>query len=504
MSNGYPANNVYIGARYVPKLVGEWDSTKETAYEPLIIVTYQGNSYTSRQYVPAGIDISNTEYWVLTGNFNGQIESFRLALEAVGDRANTIYMDTVQDMIVSTRLKAGDIVTCFGYYNQGDMPQLSYVISSSGSNSDGGSTLALNNGLFANAIFGGTVYPEWYGIDNSHNNWDAYMAFIESHNVDYAFMAKTYTLPRPLVTHKSIIGSNNGKKRTVLQASTKFAKLSGTTYFGVDLSQFSSVVCFRNLTRADEKSNPIITNIEIQCESNDCGLLIADGVNLTVDSLLIEGSAIVGLSTVFCYISKISNVNVIPAGGYGFFYGGYPNYSGPSGTTTLTVTACGIEDNNNVAKIGHYISGNTVTLIGCYADHIKTVEAKAFFINGRSITLIDCSTEDFIGNDYYTCPYYVTDGNVIIINPFISEDVECNMLISGSGSPYIMIMGGRTNDKPLCYFGDTFTGTFIADTPSGNSEIFTSNAPNMKSIAITPTGVFKKVGTAFKEYQISS
>lgn len=91
MSNGYPANNVYIGARYVPKIVGEWDSTKETAYEPLIIVTYQGNSYTSRQYVPAGIDINNTEYWVLTGNFNGQIESFRLALEAMNSRidANT-------------------------------------------------------------------------------------------------------------------------------------------------------------------------------------------------------------------------------------------------------------------------------------------------------------------------------------------------------------------------------------------------------------------------------
>ena len=88
MSNGYPANNVYIGARYVPKLVGEWDSTKETAYEPLIIVTYQGDSYTSRQYVPAGVDIGNTEYWVLTGNFNGQIESFRLALEALNNKVN--------------------------------------------------------------------------------------------------------------------------------------------------------------------------------------------------------------------------------------------------------------------------------------------------------------------------------------------------------------------------------------------------------------------------------
>lgn len=97
MPNGYPANNVYIGARYVPKLVGEWDSTKETAYEPLIIVTYQGNSYTSRQYVPAGIDISNTEYWVLTGNFNGQIESFRLALEALNNKVEGHPFTNVKD-----------------------------------------------------------------------------------------------------------------------------------------------------------------------------------------------------------------------------------------------------------------------------------------------------------------------------------------------------------------------------------------------------------------------
>ena len=108
MYNGYPANNVYIGARYVPKLVGEWDSTKETAYEPLIIVTYQGNSYTSRQYVPAGIDISNTEYWVLTGNFNGQIESFRLALEAMNDRVDAAEQATRRNAHDFNALIIGD------------------------------------------------------------------------------------------------------------------------------------------------------------------------------------------------------------------------------------------------------------------------------------------------------------------------------------------------------------------------------------------------------------
>lgn len=67
----------YIGARYVPVFAdpAEWVSTR--TYEPLTIVTHEGNSYTSRQYVPAGIDITNTAYWVETGDYNAQVEAYR-------------------------------------------------------------------------------------------------------------------------------------------------------------------------------------------------------------------------------------------------------------------------------------------------------------------------------------------------------------------------------------------------------------------------------------------
>lgn len=73
------ATRQYIGARYVPIFDGEWDNTKE--YEPLVIVSNLGNSYTSRTYVPAGVDISNTKYWALTGNYNAQIEAYRQDVE---------------------------------------------------------------------------------------------------------------------------------------------------------------------------------------------------------------------------------------------------------------------------------------------------------------------------------------------------------------------------------------------------------------------------------------
>lgn len=83
-----PAKGVrqYVGARYVPVFANplEWSDTRE--YEPLTIVAYQGNSYTSMQYVPTGISIADTAYWALTGNFNAQVEAYRAEVRAFDDR----------------------------------------------------------------------------------------------------------------------------------------------------------------------------------------------------------------------------------------------------------------------------------------------------------------------------------------------------------------------------------------------------------------------------------
>lgn len=68
-------NRQYVGARYVPKVVGEWN--KALRYEPLSIVTHDGNSFTSKVPVPANIDITNTDYWINTGNYNAQVEAYR-------------------------------------------------------------------------------------------------------------------------------------------------------------------------------------------------------------------------------------------------------------------------------------------------------------------------------------------------------------------------------------------------------------------------------------------
>lgn len=73
----------YIGTRYVPVFADpvEWDSTRQ--YEPLTIVTHQGASYTSRQYVPAGIEITNESYWVLSADYNAQVEAYRKEVRGI-------------------------------------------------------------------------------------------------------------------------------------------------------------------------------------------------------------------------------------------------------------------------------------------------------------------------------------------------------------------------------------------------------------------------------------
>ena len=85
-----PRRNVYVGHRYVPKIFGEWD--KQNQYEGLSIVTHQGNSYTSKKRVPVGIDILNEEYWVVTGNYNAQVEEYRKEVKDL-----SIYVDTELD-----------------------------------------------------------------------------------------------------------------------------------------------------------------------------------------------------------------------------------------------------------------------------------------------------------------------------------------------------------------------------------------------------------------------
>lgn len=137
------ATKQYIGSRYVPLFADpiEWD--KKKTYEALTIVYHQGNSYTSRQSVPAGVDITDTTYWALTGNYNAQIEQYRKetasklstvttdgTLKGDGTKTNplkvklnhsTVMSDTGKTVYPTLMHKQGDSSTILGIgFNVGD------------------------------------------------------------------------------------------------------------------------------------------------------------------------------------------------------------------------------------------------------------------------------------------------------------------------------------------------------------------------------------------------
>ena len=116
--NAHPGARLqYIGSRYVPVLGRkgedsiEWDNTG--TYEPLTIVLYQGNSYTSRQFVPVGIEIINQEYWANTGNYNAQIEQYRQDVADVKDQisAANANIGNINTQIGEMKTQIGEIET---------------------------------------------------------------------------------------------------------------------------------------------------------------------------------------------------------------------------------------------------------------------------------------------------------------------------------------------------------------------------------------------------------
>lgn len=83
-------NRKYIGARYVPKFASPIEWSSDYNYEPLMIVLHDGDTYTSAQFVPAGISITNDDYWVKTADYNAQIAQFADDLATLEDTVDSI------------------------------------------------------------------------------------------------------------------------------------------------------------------------------------------------------------------------------------------------------------------------------------------------------------------------------------------------------------------------------------------------------------------------------
>ena len=157
------ALKVYIGARYAPKFSGAWNKGNE--YSALEVVYANNQSYVSRKTVPANTEITNTEFWIKSSDWNAQVAQYNANVEQYNtnvERYNTnveqyqqavssFYADTMhsyntkEDMVNDETLKLGETLLTCGNATVGDGGGSFWqVVGETSANA-----VALKNGLFA-------------------------------------------------------------------------------------------------------------------------------------------------------------------------------------------------------------------------------------------------------------------------------------------------------------------------------------------------------------------
>lgn len=185
----------YIGARYVPRFSdvnnGNWSSVY--SYEPLTIVKNGNDYYTSKKSVPVGIQITNTEYWIKTGDYNGAISGLDTRVSLLEANSNYNGIETFgivndgttdntaafKSIVDNVALKAG------GYRISGSVTIDANVVFCGGAYLvlDEGAQVTFNNGILANpcqqifegngdAIIRGEAYADWYGCKRNDDTFD--------------------------------------------------------------------------------------------------------------------------------------------------------------------------------------------------------------------------------------------------------------------------------------------------------------------------------------------
>ena len=153
----------YIGARYAPQFMGAWDKASE--YAALSVVYTNDQSYVSRKTVPANTEITNTEFWIKSADWNAQVtqynqnveryqanvERYNQNVETYTQAVDQFYADTLHsydtkaDMVADSSLKLGDTLLTCGNAAIGDGGGSFYQVVPETS----AKAVALENGLFA-------------------------------------------------------------------------------------------------------------------------------------------------------------------------------------------------------------------------------------------------------------------------------------------------------------------------------------------------------------------
>ena len=83
-----------IESGFSPSFAGDWDINTAYPKWSMVYVPAEGTSYMAKQNVPAGIPITNTDYWQLTADYNAQMQEIQDQLDALDAKVNAVYNTT--------------------------------------------------------------------------------------------------------------------------------------------------------------------------------------------------------------------------------------------------------------------------------------------------------------------------------------------------------------------------------------------------------------------------
>lgn len=325
----------YIGARYAPKFIGAWDKTRE--YAALSVVYANEQSYVSRKTVPANTEITNTEFWIKSADWNAQVTQYNQNVERYENEVQS-YAKTVNDLIGKTvytyntkddmaadkGVHLNDTLMTCGYAEVNDKRGSFYKAVASTS----AKAIALQNDLYAEPFeladfIQNYVTPEDYGAvgDGITDDTVAINKALEHTNV-LNMNAKTYLVSANQETTVAIMAM--GKTINGNGATIKIKPVSGE-YYSIIKAKGNTKIS--NLTIIGERDNHIGTSGEwgrgiYLCNSN---------------------------------YANIENVTIKNCWGDGIYLGSENNDTGENGCANVTITNCIIDNNRR----------NGISVINC-------------------------------------------------------------------------------------------------------------------------------------------
>ena len=492
-------NRQYIGARYVPKFSdkndGVWDNAY--SYEPLEIVKHGNDFYTSKKPVPVGTQINDTNYWVLTGDYNGAIAYLSERVSML-ERIKTV--DTRND-ISTTICNAGDIINTKNCY-AGDGIDSTWIAESGMGN--GYTSITLTNGLKASLVHGNTIHAHMIGAFPNDADCEGAINYALENidNVNILFGKGTYTFTEniEMKNYTSIIGEGDN---TILYCSQDPTDQHGE-FIRIFREDGKTIGCkvenvsikIYTATSPNEDVNPfgigncedvIIDGVHI-LNSNWRGIQVETTSypvkDLTIRNCIIENTALNCMGISHTAGGSIKNVLVEnckfynPKSGFGCVYLEGDNMD------NVVFNNIYAETTDDIARAFYMVGAKNVTISNLTVKTTATAIAYVLLMQNSSnvilsnIRLLAVTSGELIGVGM------LNTKNVMLTNYHCDNiDLGIRSVVISAGDSDNLLFSNilQTNGRKCCVIDTTTTKGYLTGAIS-NGTVLSSSSTNFKEI----------------------